>query len=283
MTVYPRAMPAIITPFTTDGEVDPTAHADNVSQMQLEGTTGFVIAGSTGEGPYLETGERRTLVLATRAVAPDAFVLCGINAESVRQAITQIGEAASAGADAALVATPGTLVRDNDSGVEAFYRTVADQSTLPVFLYTVPKVTGYILPTTVINALANHGNIVGIKDSGGDPTRIPEIRPSIDAGFIVYAGASRALHATHEAGGHGAITASANYAFGLVRDAVSGDDDAQADLTRITSVIERHGVPGTKLAAGLVGRSNGHVRPPLSDVSGAAAAEIQAALDIAQR
>lgn len=276
-------MPAIITPFTADGEVDPTAHASNVAQMMVEGATGFVIAGSTGEGPYLEAGERETLVHATRAAAPDSFIMCGVNAESVRQAVNQIREAASGGADTALIATPGTLVRDNDSGVEEFYRRVADESMLPVFLYTVPKVTGYVLPTDVINALASHHNIVGIKDSGGDPTRIPEMQPSIDGGFIVYAGASRALRASHDNGGHGAITASANYAFGLVRDAASGDGDAQTTLTQITSVIERYGVPGTKLAAGLIGRSNGHVRPPLKEVAASAAADIQAVLDVAQR
>lgn len=283
MSAYPTAMPAIITPFTSDGELDPTAHANNVSQMLAEGISGFVVAGSTGEGPYLEPGERRTLVHATRAAAPDAFVLCGINAESVRQATAQIREAETGGADAALIATPGTLVRDNTSGVEEFYHRVADQSVLPVFLYTVPKVTGYELPTATINNLASHQNIVGIKDSGGDPTRILEIREAIDGGFVVYAGASRALWASHANGGHGAITASANYAFGLVRDAVSGDENAHRVLTQVTSVIERHGVPGTKLAAGLVGRSNGLARPPLVEVSPAAAAEIGAALDIAQR
>jgi dihydrodipicolinate synthase/N-acetylneuraminate lyase len=283
MSIYPTAMPAIITPFTSDGELDPTAHANNVSQMRSEGAAGFVVAGSTGEGPYLEPGERQSLVHATKAAAPDAFLLCGVNAESVRQAIAQIDEAESAGADAALVATPGTLVRGNESGVEEFYQRVADESGLPLFLYTVPKVTGYVLPTMSINTLGSHPNIVGIKDSGGDPTRILEIRESIDRGFVVYAGASRALRASHENGGHGAITASANYAFALVRDAAAGDEEAQRVLTQLTSVVEQHGVAGTKLAAGLVGRSNGHVRAPLVDVGNAAATEIQAALDLAQR
>jgi dihydrodipicolinate synthase/N-acetylneuraminate lyase len=276
-------MPALITPFTTVGEIDSTAHAHNVAQMLTEGVTGFVIAGSTGEGPYLESGERQILVQTTRAAAPESFVMCGINAETVRQAIAQIGEVIAAGADAALVATPGTLVRDNHAGVETFYRNVADGSGLPIFLYTVPKVTGYVLPTDSVNVLAFHPNIVGIKDSGGDAPRVSEMRESIQDGLIVYAGASRALQESHDNGAHGAITASANYAFSLVRDAASGDRDAQATLTAITSVIERHGVPGTKFAAGLVGRSHGSVRAPLVDVDEGAAAEIQQALDMAQR
>ncbi len=283
MTTYPRAMPAIITPFTAGGEVDPTAHAHNVSQLVAEGATGFVVAGSTGEGPYLEPGERRTLVQATRAAAPDAFIMCGVNAESVRQALQQIEEFETNGADAGLVATPGTLVRDNDAGVRRFFESIADDASLPVFLYTVPRVTGYVLPTATVSALSLHDNIVGIKDSGGDPSRLDDMQDAITSGFIVYAGASRALYESHHKGAHGAITASANYAFPLVLDAATGNEASQGRLTEITSIIERHGVPGTKLAAALVGRSAGTVRAPLAEVTEDAGHEIQSALDIAQR
>lgn len=283
MTTFPNAMPAILTPFTEAGKLDPTGHQHNVGQLVAEGASGFVVAGSTGEGPYLEPGERRELVQATRAAAPNAFVMCGVNAESVRQAAAQIEEFATSGADAALVATPGSLVRGEDASVEFFYEQIADTSPLPIFLYTVPKVTGYILPTSSIAALASHANIVGVKDSGGDPTRLADIGDAISAGFVVYAGASRALRESHLNGAHGAITASANYALALVTKAASGDQTSQEQLTEITGIIERHGVPGTKFAARLTGRSTGTVRSPLAEVTDLAAAEIRSALEMAQR
>lgn len=283
MTNHPSAMPAIITPFDDHGDFDASGHGSNVAALVGQGAEGIVVAGSTGEGPYLEPGERQALVAATRATAPTVFIVCGINAESERQAIVQIREAADGGADAVLIATPGTLVRNKDPEIERFYSDVADRSPLPVFLYTVPKVTGYILPTSMINTLAGHDNIVGVKDSGGDPSRILEISGPIAAGFVVYAGASRAVLDSVRSGAHGAITASANYVFPLVAGAVDGGDEAQTTLTELTSVVEVHGVPGTKAAAGQVGRINGQLRRPLIEVSAAEAAAIKAALDVAQR
>ena len=278
MRTPPRAMPAIVTPFDISQEFDAEAHAANVVDLMAEGSNGFVVAGSTGEGPYLEPDERTALVAATRQAAPDAFVLCGINAESVRQAAAQIAEADTGGADAVLVATPGTLVRDNHLGVERFFRDVADHSPIPVFLYTVPRVTGYALPTDVVNRLADVGNIVGIKDSGGDPTRILDLHDAIESGFYVFAGASRALAESHHNGGFGAITASANYAFRLVEQAAAGDDDAQQQLVTLTAVVEQFGVTGTKYAAGLAGRTVGAPRAPLAALSPDDAAVVKSAV-----
>lgn len=275
-------MPAIVTPFDASWEFDAEGHRANVVDLAAEGSGGFVVAGSTGEGPYLEPGERETLVAATRQASHDGFVMCGINAESVRQAVAQIAEADVGGADAALVATPGTLVRDNHRGVERFFRQVAGESPIPIFLYTVPRVTGYALPTDVVKRLAEVDNIVGIKDSGGDPTRILDLADAISAGFLVFAGASRALAESHGNGGYGAITASANYAFRLVELAAAGDDHAQRELVTLTGVVEQFGVAGTKHAAGLVGRAVGAPRAPLAPLSADDAALVAAAVDSAQ-
>lgn len=283
MTAFPRVMPAIITPFDGNGEFDRDAHARNVEAMSAEGSRGIVVAGSTGEGPYLDRRERHDLVATTKASAPQSFVMCGINAESVRQASDQVSEATTGGADAVLVATPGTLVRGSDVAVERFYRQVADLSPVPVFLYTVPRVTGYVLPTASIARLADHPSIVGVKDSGGEPSRILELVDAIAAGFVVYAGASRALLQSVTNGAHGAITASANYAFDLVSKAVDTDADAQAALTAMTAIVEQHGVAGTKAAARVIGRSAGVLRPPLVDVDEGSLTAIGAAIADAQR
>lgn len=283
MRPLPQTMVAIITPMATDGTIRSSDHTTNVATLAAQGCEGFLVAGSTGEGPYLDAGERGTLVAATREALPTATVVCGINAESVSQALTQIGEAHSAGADAALVATPGTLVRGNDTGVALFFRLVADRSPLPILLYTVPKVTGYILPTDTVADLADHPHIVGMKDSGGDPSRLASLASTMNEGFVVFAGASRALLESHREGAYGAITASANYAFKTVQAATGGDTAAQQALIDVTGSVEGNGVPGTKRAAEAAGLIAGPPRLPLLPVADDVGIRIDSAVKSAQQ
>lgn len=278
----PKALVAIVSPFSTTDHIDIDAHKHNVKHLAGEGCLGFVVAGSTGEGPYLTAEERAALVAATRDAISDAYVMCGINAESVGQAIHQITAAADAGADSSLVLTPTTLVRGKNDAVERFFIAVADASPIPVLLYSNPNVTGYELPTTSVNTLAAHQNIVGIKDSGGNPDRIDDHAAAIEDGFIVYPGASRALLTSHAKGAYGAITASANYVFPLVAQASSGSAEAQDRLDRIIAVVEKHGIPGAKAAADAAGLTAGAPRPPLQSVSPTVAAEIGEAVTSAQ-
>jgi len=275
---WPRTMPALITPFENDGEIDVVAHHHNVSVATAAGARGVLIAGSTGEGPYLEPGERTTLVATAHESDTDITVICGISAESDRQALHQIRDAANGGANAVLVATPGTLVRNRTQPIIDFYMRIAGEATLPVFLYTVPHVTAYELPVEAVLELASHPNIVGMKDSGGNAERLVSLASVLSADFVVYAGSSRALADSSDRGAHGAITASANYAWQVVDAAISGDRSAQSDLTEFVTVVEPHGVPGTKFAASLIGMHPGQARPPLQTLASDAEAAIRAVL-----
>ncbi len=273
MSNPPRTMVAIVTPFDEAGGLDLDAYRSVVSDIAAEGCNGFVVAGSTGEGPYLEPGERRALVAATRERSPDSYILCGVNAESIRQAQRQVDEAADGGADAVLVITPTTLVRSKDALVADFYTTLADASPVPVWLYSVPKVTGYGLPIEVAEHLAPHGNIAGIKDSSGILERIESLAPIDD--LLVYCGASAIVKKAVETGADGAITASANYVYAQVDAAVGGDEAAQTIVRDVTSVVEPNGVPGTKAAASLAGRRVGSPRAPLNALEPDATARIR--------
>jgi len=274
---WPRMMPALITPFDTTAEVDLSAHRHNVGVAQRQGAKGILIAGSTGEGPYLEPGERAALVEAARAISSDLVVLCGIFAESDREARSQIIEAADNGADAVLVVTPTTLIRGRDTAVFDYFTRIARFSPVPVLLYTVPPVTGYELPVHTIAELAAHDNVRGIKDSGGVPSRIAALEPILNDRFVVYAGNSAALLESGQLGAHGAITASANYAAETVDRSVGGDERAQADLNAITSVVQRFGVAGTKFAASLGGMRVGASRLPILPLDAAAEESIKTA------
>lgn len=263
MRTPPRTMAALITPFDDRGLIDGAAHRHNLEKLTEWGLGGFLIGGSTGQGPYLEPGERGMLTATARDdLGTSAFLLTGVSAQSVRQATQQIAEAADAEADAVLVTTPTLLLRKDAGLVESFYRLVADRSPLPVFCYTVPAVTGYELPVESAVAVCAHPNVAGMKDSGGDPDRIGPILESMGEGDYFFVGASRIVHEAFERGAYGSITASANYAPELAA-AARENADAQDRLSSIASNVEWHGLAGTYAAAEMVGLRTGTMRPPL--------------------
>ncbi len=264
----PRVVPALITPFGDDGSIDTDAHRHNLTTLAGRGVEGFVLSGSTGQGPYLMPGERKTLIsTARRALGAEPYLLCGVQAESVAQALAQGEEAAEGGADAMLVMSPTTLIRGDHEAVARFYRLLGDRAPLPVFLYSVPATTGYQIPVEVTIDLASHSNIVGIKDSGADADRVPPLAAVIDDGFVVMAGSSRVVNEFMLNGAHGAITSSANYAFDLIVDAVT-DDAAQQRLTGLAAAVEKFGLAGTYAAAAATGLIAGAMRLPLQPLDG---------------
>jgi dihydrodipicolinate synthase/N-acetylneuraminate lyase len=189
MLDLPDYLPALITPFTRRGEIDTKAHTHNVRLLARKGVDGFLIGGSTGEGPYLEPGERSRLVKAVRRRRTHLMV--GIAAESTRVALNLVAEATEAGADSLLVMTPTTLARGRAEAVQRFYRTIADRSKLPVLLYSVPPVTSYNLSIELIWRLSRHDNIIGMKDSSGDVVRLQSIVGATPSGFLLYSGIQR--------------------------------------------------------------------------------------------
>lgn len=275
----PTYMPALVTPFTRRGEIDTKAHTHNMRVLAAEGVEGFVFGGSNGQGPYLEPGERLELVKAARR--RKAHLMCGIAAESTRQGMAQLEEATEAGADSVLVMTPTTVARGRDDAMLAYYRAIADRSTIPVFLYSVPNVTGYSLPVELVAQLSRHKNVIGMKDSSGDVVRLQSIVDATRGDFILYSGASKALTAAIAVGCHGAITGSGNYVPGLVLETLSAAQEnplearrLQKRLNRISQDVESHGLPGVIAAARAAGLRPGYPREPLKRLPRGAEASI---------
>jgi 4-hydroxy-2-oxoglutarate aldolase len=268
----PSLLPALITPFDASGEIDLEAHIHNLKCLSNLGIQGFLLAGSTGEGPYLEPGERRLLVETARDTLGSAtFLTCGVAAETVRGAQAMIAEAAVGGADSALVITPTTLTRNRLGYVESYYQTVADGSPIPVFLYSVPAVTAFELPEDLVVRLSEHTNIVGMKDSGGDPVRMQRLVASTDEDFYLFTGSTQALTLALSAGAFGAITASTNYLPELLLElvALAAEDpikarEFQQRVSRISALVEGYGIPGIKTAAAVAGLRPGTPRAPLA-------------------
>ncbi len=279
MPDLPVYMPALVTPFTTAGELDLKAHAHNVKLLADAGYEGFLLAGSTGEGPYVEPGERARLTKSVRR--RKTHLMVGIAAETTRIGLRLVDEAVDAGADSLLVLTPTTMARGRDEAVARYFGAISDHSPIPVLLYSVPPYTGYSLPVPVIERLARHRNVVGMKDSSGDVVRLQTIVDATPNGFLLYNGASRAFTAAMAVGCYGAISASGNYAPELVLDVLrtAGDNPSRARgsqkrLTSLSAAVEAHGVPGVKAAAAGIGLRPGIPRQPLVPMARAAANEL---------
>jgi len=169
--------PPITTPFYPDGKVYYKKLEANVERYSRTPVAGIVVLGSTGEAILLSDEERREVLKTARAAAGKHKVLiAGTGIESAAETLRLTDYAAELGYDVAMVRTPhyykGQMKPPN---MLAFYRFVADRSALPVIIYNFPQATGYDMPAELVIELAEHPNIVGIKESSGDVEKARKI------------------------------------------------------------------------------------------------------------
>jgi dihydrodipicolinate synthase/N-acetylneuraminate lyase len=169
--------PAITTPYYADGRLYLKKLEHNVARYSKGPITGIVVLGSTGEAVLLNGEEKRELLrTAIAAAEPAKVMIAGCGHESVHQSVQTCEYAASLGYDVALVRTPHYYrTQMSPMAMLNYYRTVADRSPLPVLLYNFPQCTAYDLPLELIVELAEHRNIIGIKESSGDLAKVERI------------------------------------------------------------------------------------------------------------
>ncbi len=283
--------PPMATPFV-DGEVDPHGIRSNIAKWVQAGVRGIVALGSNGEAPLLAEDEADAVVAAARDAVPATHVLiAGTGRESTRGTIDACRRAAALGADAVLVRTPsyykGRMTHD---AFVAHYTAVADASPAPVLLYNYPAVTGVNLAPETVARLAEHPNIIGIKETGSDAAQMAayvDLTPKPPA-FTVIAGSVPTYYASLCLGAGGAILAAAcavpDLCVRLFDAARAGRHaearDLQARLTPLAKLVTTgFGVPGLKAAMDLAGFTGGEPRSPLAPASKQAIQEIRAALE----
>ena len=166
--------PPITTPFYPDGNVYFKKVEHNVEHYSRTPAVGIVVLGSTGEAVMLSDQERRDVLKSAReATAINKVLIAGTGLESAIETLRLTEYAAELGYDVALVRTPHFYRPQlGPASILAFYRTVADRSPLPVLLYNVPGFTGYDIPSELVIELADHPNIIGIKESAGDVEKV---------------------------------------------------------------------------------------------------------------
>jgi 4-hydroxy-2-oxoglutarate aldolase len=266
--------PPIPTPFDEHDEIDHAALRFNVERWMKTPLAGIVVLGSNGESALIDDDESERAIATTREAVPrDRVLIAGTGRESTKGAIAAAKRAAKVGADVVLVRTP-SFFKSEMTG-EAFlrhYRAVADASPVPVLLYNFARVTGVnLLPATVAQ-LAEHPNIVGIKESGGDMAQVADLVSLTPSDFQVLVGAAPTLYTSLCVGAVGGIVAAACVIPELcVRiDTLTRDGqhaEALALQQRIVpiarAVTTGFGVAGLKAALNLAGYRAGVPRPPL--------------------
>ena len=277
-------LPPVVTPFR-DGEVDLEAFRANLQRWNQTGLSGYLVLGSNGESVYLEEREKEALLETAREHVPSGRILmAGTGRESTRETVRFTRRAAELGADCALVITPayfrGQITPDR---LAAHFLRVADAAPIPVLLYNVPQFTGVNMEPDLVARLADHPNIVGIKDSSGNVGQLAEIVRLAPPGFAVFVGNAGVFYPALCVGAAGGILAVANVipdlCVVLFRAHRSGDHAAalalqrrMARLARLVTVV--HGVGGLKTAMEGAGYRGGEVREPLAMPDEPARAEI---------
>ncbi|XP_017291071.1 4-hydroxy-2-oxoglutarate aldolase, mitochondrial [Kryptolebias marmoratus] len=271
--------PPIATPFTTKEAVDYQRLEENLQKYAKMPFKGLVVQGSNGEYPYLTEDERVEVVRTVRRTLPEGKVLmAGSGCESTRATVELTEKMTAAGADAVLVVTPCFYKGKMDSRALIHHFTkVADSSPVPVVLYSVPANTGLEMPLDAVVELSQHPNILGLKDSRGDITRIGLIvHKTKTQNFQVLAGSAGFLMAAYCVGAVGGVCALANVLgqelCELERLCQSGGwEEARILQQRLiepnAAVTRKLGVPALKQAMEWFGFHGGACRSPLQPLT----------------
>ena len=209
--LFKGVITALITPLR-DGNVDEAAFVKLLERQIAAGVDGVAPMGTTGESATLHPDEHKRVVeLAVATAAGRIRVIAGAGSSATDKAIEMVAHAKAVGADGALVVAP-YYNRPSQTGMTAHFRAIADAVQLPVLLYNVPGRTGSDIANETVAALAEHPNIVGIKDATGDMGRIAWMRATLPEGFAYLSGDDASWLGYAASGGHGVISVTSNVA-----------------------------------------------------------------------
>ena len=279
----------LTTPFDADGGIEHDALADLTRWVTDNGVDFLVPCGSNSEAELLTAGERAGVVETVADAAPsDVPVLAGTGSPGLKETLAATERAADAGADGALVVTPFYFEHGQDD-YAAYYRDLADESPLPIYLYSVPAYTDVKLAPRTVESLANHPNVAGMKDSAGDLAAFQRTREfTADEDFDLFVGSGGVFAPALDAGADGGVLALANVVPGRASEILdshtaSKDETARSVNRRVLelnhAVTAEYGVPGLKAAMRYRDLPAGTVRSPHRPVSEGVASELAALVD----
>jgi 4-hydroxy-tetrahydrodipicolinate synthase len=271
---------AMVTPFAEDRSVDEAAARKLARRLIENGSHGLVLAGTTGESPTLDDGEKLSLLRAIRdEVGADALLICGTGSNDTRHSERLSAAAADAGADAVLAVTP-YYNKPNRAGIVAHYTAIARAAGVPVILYNIPSRVVVNVPPDLLAELAQIENVIGVKQANDD-----ELQP-ID-GLRVLAGNDGTFLRTLEMGGPGGILVATHLVGPEMREiydaAQAGDTDRAHEiddsLRPIYEVLSKNNPIPVKAGLELLGICSARARLPIVEADDEQRAEVRRALE----
>lgn len=203
---------ALVTPMLESGDVDYTSLAQLVEFHIENGTDGIVAVGTTGESATLPFNEHiKVTQFVVECTGGRIPVIAGSGANSTAEAVFLTKEISKVGVDGFLSVVP-YYNKPQQKGLLAHFTEIANASALPLMLYNVPGRTIVDMQTSVVEQLAQHPHIVGIKDATGDLARLNEMKESLPKDFLLFSGDDASGCAFMSNGGHGVISVTANVA-----------------------------------------------------------------------
>ncbi len=267
---------ALVTPFKDDESLD-EAKLKELIQFQIEGGThGIVPCGTTGESPALSEEEHdRVVEITVGTVNGQVPVIAGTGSNSTTRTLRATKHAKTAGADAALIVTP-YYNKPTQEGLYAHYMKIADSVDIPIVVYNVPGRCGTDILSPTIARLAEHPNIVALKEATGELKRASEVVNLCPEDFVVLSGDDVNTLPIMAVGGKGVISVVANVAPSDIADMCNAFHSGNLELARklhyktlplaVDLFIETNPIPA-KTALMLMGKLNGQLRLPLAPMS----------------
>ena len=273
MKALGRIFTAMITPFDERGDVDVT-EAVRIAKFLIErGNDGVVVAGTTGEVPALEIGEKLALFGDIKAaLGAGGTVIAGSTGNNTRQSVELTKEAEKTGVDAILATVP-SYNKPTQDGLLKHFGAIAEATSLPIVLYNVPSRTASnMLPATVRELARRHANIVAVKESAGDAQQLSVLVRDAGPGFTVWSGDDYFYLPSLAIGAYGVVSVAGHICSREIRAMAEAYDAGQVakagaihrDLTALFSALFAVTSPiPVKWAMNQLGFKAGECRSPL--------------------
>lgn len=268
----------VITPFVND-RVSADKLCFNLSKFNSTDLDGYVLFGSTGEAPYVSAQERIDLLKSAcdLILAAQKKLIVGTGYERADDTIAFTKQAAECGAECALVLTPNYYKSQmHDSVLINHFLTVADQSPIPILIYNVPPFTGIDMTVNAVTELADHPNIIGMKDSTANLPKLLSLIKACSSKLSILIGNAHYYPTALMAGASGAVLAVSNILPKECAQVFKNHSDRVYDKTKgpfsrisatVSKVISPHGIPAIKSAMDSLGFYGGPPRKPMLPVS----------------
>jgi 4-hydroxy-2-oxoglutarate aldolase len=268
--------PPLTTPFVRD-VVAYNKLIENLNKYNQKGLSGYVVLGSNGESVFLTKKEKLKLISTVREHSDNKTLIAGTGLESIKETIDLTNEAAKNGADYALIITPSFYKSAmNHKVLLNYYTAVADSISIPLIIYSVTKFTNVNIEIETIAKLAEHPNIIGIKNSSENIAEINATIYNTPKDFDVLVGTGSVLLYGLISGAVGGILALANIApdecikiFDLFSEGKLNEaEEIQSRMHAVNKAITAtYGVAGLKASMGLLGYYGGQPRKPLQPLT----------------